>query len=175
MFLSLLVPVAVGVCVGWLVVLLYCSWIACCLLCLPEQCVAEKRRRESEVVVVVVVCDADSGSEVCSKESWGKVGLCIPWTLDESDVRLHPPVIANRPSQSSHCVLTVRQRPMTSSKAPPTPTQTLAPVEVRRSRIRRGTVGRSPHPSGIQCTSCRKHTSLSTCSLLGVCWEAAWG
>lgn len=39
-------------------------------------------RRESEVVVVV--CDADSGSEVCSKESWGKVGLCIPRSLDVS-------------------------------------------------------------------------------------------
>lgn len=60
-------------CVCWLVV----GIIVLLLACFPEQCCRGKRESE----VVVVVCDADSGSEVCSKESWGKVGLCIPRTF----------------------------------------------------------------------------------------------
>lgn len=59
---------------------------------------------------------------------------------------------------------------MTSSKAPPAPTQTLAPVEVRRSRIHRGIVGRSPHLKGTQYGKSRSHTSLSTC-----CWPGCVG
>lgn len=63
------------------------------------------------------------------------------------------PIVPVSPVIAVRACCSVRQRPMTSSKAPPTPTQTLAPVEYADRGIRRGTVGRSPHPAGTQYTS----------------------